>query len=161
MIYRLVTALIPLLLAFNANGDHKADADWSWHILSSGISESRMSLYRRDRLIGIYNFSCDLTDASEGDRVEKNASLNLVRLDTHPDGLLLITCQAGAHAQQVAIIDLASKSNQPVFAKTGSFIADWELQDGELWIRYDRPCDTGPTVECPDGFETIFTRFPE
>lgn len=144
----------------NANADHKADALWSWHIVSAGLDESRISIHRRDQLLGIYNLSCDLTDINEGPRIENGASLNLVQIDSHPEGLLLITCNLGAHSQQVAIIDLASKSSQPAFIATGSYFADWELQDGELWIRYDRPCDGGPSAECPDGYETVYEQYP-
>jgi hypothetical protein len=128
--------------------------------LSGGISESRMSIYRRDLPFGIFNFSCDLTDAGEEKTNESNASINLVQLDSRPDGLLVVTCNVGAHSQQVNIIDLSSTSNLPAFSKTGSYIADWEIQDGELWIRYDQPCETGVSVECPDGFETIFVQYP-
>jgi hypothetical protein len=145
----------------NANADHKVDAPWSWHIVSAGLDESRISVHRHDQLLGIFNLSCDLTDLNEGPRIVNNASLNLVQIDSHPDGLLLITCNLGAHSQQVAIIDLAGKSNQPVFSKTGSYYADWEIQDGELWLRYDQPCGAGISVECPDGFETIFVQFPD
>jgi hypothetical protein len=35
------------------------------------------------------------------------------------------------------------------------------LQDGELWIAYDEPCDVGPTADCPDGFKTTLVQFPE
>ena len=135
-------------------------AELSCHVLSGGVSESRILIYRRDQLSGIFNFSCDLTDTSEGNSNESNVSLNLVQLDSRPDGLLVITCNVGAHSQQVNIIDLASTSNLPAFSKTGSYIADWEMQDGELWIRYDQPCATGISVECPDGFETIFVQYP-
>jgi hypothetical protein len=151
----LISIFCPCVIA-----DHKPDADWSWHVLSGGISESRMSIYRRDQPFGIFNFSCDLTDAGEGDSSESNASVNLVQLESRPDGLLVITCNVGAHSQQVNIIDLSSTSNLPAFSKTGSYIADWEIQDGELWIRYDQPCETGVSVECPDGFETIFLQYP-
>jgi hypothetical protein len=119
-----------------------------------------VSIYKRDRLLGIYNFSCDLTDAGEGDNGDSNARLNLVKLDSNPEGLLLITCNVGAHSQQINIIDLARKSNLPVFSETGSYMADWEIQDGELWLSYDQPCETGISVECPDGFETIFVQYP-
>jgi len=145
----------------SVNADHKADAPWSWHIVSAGLDESRISVHRRDQLFGIFNLSCDLTDLKEGPRIENNASLNLVQTDSHPEGLLLITCNVGAHSQQVAIIDLNSKSNEPVFTETGSYFADWELQDGELWIRYDQPCPEGVSVDCPDGFETIYVQYPE
>jgi hypothetical protein len=43
---------------------------------------------------------------------------------------------------------------------TGSYSASWEIQDGELWIGYDEPCDSGPTVDCPDGYKTVFLRYP-
>jgi hypothetical protein len=154
--------LVLLLAAcvVNVNADHKADAPWSWHIVSAGLDESRISVYRRDQLLGIYNLSCDLTDLNEGPRIENNASLNLVQIESRPQGLLLITCNLGAHSQQVAIIDLASKSNQPVFSISGSYFADWELEDGKLWIRYDRPCDGGLSAECPDGFETVYVQYP-
>ena len=159
MKYRYLALLISVFCA-GANADHKPDADWSWHVLSGGISESRVWIYRRDKPFAIFNFSCDLTDAVEGENSEGNASLNLVRPDARPDGLLVITCNAGAHSQQVNIIDLSSTSKLPAFSKTGSYIADWEIQDGELWIRYDQPCETGVSVECPDGFETVFEQFP-
>lgn len=151
--------VIALLLIAPAVADHSNHADWSWHVLSSGISESRVSIYRLDQPIGIFNFSCDLTDADN--ETYNGTGMKLVRLDSHPEGLLLVTCNAGAHSQQVAIIDLASKSNQPVLTRTGSYFASWELQQGELWISYDQPCAAGIGAECPNGFETIFDRYPE
>jgi hypothetical protein len=153
-------ALLICAFSLNAAADHRPQADWSWHVLSSGISESRMSLYKRDLLFGIFNFSCDLTDAGAGDNTDSNASLDLVKIDSNPEGLLVITCNVGAHSQQLNIIDLAKKASQPVFSKTGSYIAGWEIQDGELWLSYDQPCESGISVECPDGFETIFEQYP-
>jgi hypothetical protein len=154
-------ALLLCACCVAVNADHKSDADWSWHILSAGLDESRISIYRRDQLLGIFNLSCDLSETREGPAIEDGASLNLVRLDSHPQGLLLITCNVGAHSQQVVIIDLAVKSNQPAFSETGSYFAGWEIQDGELWIGYDQPCEGGAGVECPDGFETIFVQYPD
>ena len=144
-----------------AGADHQPDAHWSWHVLSAGADESRLSVYRGSTPLGIYDISCDLTDAREGERVEDSASLNLVRPVSNPEGLLVINCNVGAHSQLITIIDLTRKSKQPVFTATGSYSATWEIQDGELWIGYDEPCDTGPTVECPDGFETVFVQYPE
>lgn len=154
--------LVLLSTAFgcNAFADHKSGADWSWHVLSGGIGESRVAIYERDQLLGIFNFSCDLTDADDGSSNDSNASLKLVQIDARPKGLLLISCNVGAHSQQVNIIDLASTSNLPDFSITGSYVADWEIQDGELWIRYDQPCATGVSVECPDGFETLYRQYP-
>lgn len=157
----------PVLLLFLlswcalAGADHQPDAHWSWHVVSAGADESRLSVYRGSTPLGIYDISCDLTDAREGERVEDEASLNLVRPISSPEGLLVISCNVGAHSQMITIIDLTRKSKQSVFTATGSYSATWEIQDGELWIGYDEPCDTGPTVDCPDGFETVFVQYPE
>jgi len=72
----------------------------------------------------------------------------------------VITCNVGAHSQQVNIIDLTKNPGHPIFSKTGSYVAGWEIQDGELWLSYDQPCETGLSVECPDGFEAIFEQYP-
>lgn len=112
-------------------------------------------------MFGIYNLACDLTDASEGEPVNGSASLSVVKPDSNPEGLLVNSCNVGAHSQQIAIIDLARGSKQAAFSATGSYSASWEIQDGELWLGYDEPCDTGPTVDCPDGFQTTFVQYPQ
>ena len=149
-----------LLFHHGLQADHKPDAPWSWHIVSGGSDESRISIYRRDTLIGIYDFTCDMTDATQGTQNENGPTINLVEPDASPAGLLITTCNVGAHSRQISVIDLTRKSKQPVFSRTGSYFADWELQDGELWISYDQPCETGPTVDCPDGYETQFVKYP-
>jgi len=155
--------IILMLLVFftTAQADHRPGYEWSWHILSAGSDESRLSIYQRDQLFGIYDIPCDLTGASEGEPVNDKPSLNVVKTDLNPEGLLVISCNVGAHSQQIVIIDLARGSKKPAFSATGSYSASWEIQDGELWIGYDEPCDTGPTVDCPDGFETTFVQYPE
>ena len=154
--------LAPLLLALasNALADHTIGTTWSWHLLSAGLDESRVAIYDKKALIGIFDFSCDLTAEGEGDMRENGASLELVHPDSNPEGLLVVTCDLGAHSQYIAIVDPNHKTHRPVFAETGSYFAKWELQDGALWISYDRPCETGPSVECPDGFETVFVPYP-
>jgi len=156
-------AIAILILAWCAvaSADHKPDAQWSWHVQSAGADESLLSVFRRDQMLGIYDIDCDLTDLGEGERVDGNASLNLVKPYLRPEGLLVISCNVGAHSQQITIIDLVRKSRRPAFSATGSFSASWEIKDGELWIGYDEPCDTGPTVECPEGFTMIFVQYPE
>ena len=126
-----------------------------------GSDESRLSIYQRDKLLGIYDLSCDLTDVGEGSYSDNGASLDLVRPESNPEGLLVVGCNVGAHSRQITIIDLTRQSKEPVFSATGSYTASWEIQDGELWIGYDEPCDTGPTVECPDGYETRFVQYPD
>ena len=116
-------------------------------------------MYQRDQLFGIYNLECDITGAVNGDD-DSGASLDLVKTVDRPDGLLIVSCNVGAHSQQVAIIDLGLRSARPAFSVTGSYSARWEVQEGELWIGYDEPCDTGPSVECPDGFVTTFVQYP-
>jgi hypothetical protein len=154
-------AILLLTWCSVVSADHKPDAPWSWHLQSAGADESLLSVYRRDHLLGIYDIDCDLTDVIEGEPVDDGASLNLVKPDSRPEGLLVISCNVGAHSQQVTIIDLARKATRPAFTATGSYTASWEIQDGELWIGYDEPCDTGPTVDCPDGFATKFVPYPD
>ena len=154
--------LLLLMLSFSltAGADHSPDAEWSWHVVSAGSDESRLSVYRGKQMFGIYNIACDLTDASDGESLDGNASLNLVKPESRPRGLLIVGCNVGAHSQQIEIIDLDRKSSQVAFSVTGSYAASWELQDGELWIEFDEPCDTGPTVDCPDGFATRYVQYP-
>jgi len=152
--------LILLVMAGGVLADHDTGATWSWHVVSGGLDESRVAIYNQREMIGIFDFSCDLTAVGEGDMGETDASLNLVQPESNPGGLLVVTCNVGAHSQYIAIVDPTSKSNQPVFAETGSYFVKWELENGELWISYDHPCATGVSVECPDGFETVFVQYP-
>lgn len=156
----LIAAILSVSIVTGAGADHKSGAAWAWHVVAAGLDESRVALYRQQELIGIFNFSCDLTGAVDGETEENGVSMLLVKPDTHPEGLLVLKCNVGAHSQHLAIIDPALKAGQVVFTETGSYFADWELQDGELWISHDQPCETGPSVGCPDGYETIFERYP-
>ena len=113
-------AFLLLVWCALASAAHKPDAQWSWHVQSAGGDESLLSVYQRDHLLGIYDIDCDLTDLGEGERVDGNASLNLVRPDSRAEGLLVVICNVGAHSQQVTIIDFARKSTRPAFTATGS-----------------------------------------
>jgi len=157
---RLASLVVLLACCGSAVADHDTGASLSWHVLSGGLDESRIAIYRQRELVGIFDFACDLTAAADGNPQENGASLNLVQPESNPEGLLIVTCNVGAHSQHIAVIDPTSKSNQPVLARTGSYFADWEIQDGELWISYDQACDTGPTIDCPDGFATVFVQYP-
>jgi len=149
-----------LVFCATVNADHKPDAEWSWHVQSAGADESRLAVHQRDQRFGIYDLDCDLGDVTEGESGDDNARLQLLSLPSGPQELLIISCNVGAHSQQITIFDLARKSKQPVFSATGSYSASWEVQDGELWIGYDEPCDTGPSVDCPDGYITTFVQYP-
>lgn len=140
------------------NADHDSGAPLSWHVMSAGLDESRVAIYREKTLVGIFDFACDLTVAEKPE--DDGNVLQLVYPASNPRGLLIVTCNVGAHSQYIAIVDPAKKSHKPAFSRTGSYFASWEIQDGELWISFDQACDTGPTVECPDGFETIFVQYP-
>ncbi len=152
--------LLTLVCAGAASADHDTGASWSWHVLSGGLDESRVAIYRKQGLLGIYNFSCDLTAAFDTDMNAEGASLQLVKPASNPDGLLIVTCNVGAHSQYIAIVDPDNKSSQPAFHRSGSYFVKWEIEDGELWISYDRACSGGPSVDCPDGFETVFEQYP-
>ncbi len=148
------------LVAVAAGAEHADKDGLSWHALASGIGESRIAIHDGERMIGIYDLDCDLTIPPEQDPREGGASLEMTHPDSHPLGLLLITCDIGAHSQLLSIIDPRVKSKRPVYSREGSYFVTWELQDGELWISYDRPCAGGESSVCPDGFETLFEPFP-
>ena len=154
----LIAALLPALLAVT-RADHAADADLSWHLLSAGLDESRVSVYRRDSLVGIFNLPCDLAGIDDAQRAE-GVDLVVVRFAARPRGVLIIVCNIGAHSQMLTIIDPEKKSPRPAYQRSGSYFARWEIQDGELWITYDRACTGGVSVDCPDGFETLFEAYP-
>ena len=140
--------------------EHRDAGGLSWHALSSGIGASRIAIYDGRKMIGIYDLDCDLTIPPQQDPREGGATLETVAPDSHPHGLLLITCDLGAHSQLLSIIDPRVKGKRPVYSRDGSYFVAWELQDGELWISYDRPCAGGESSVCPDGFETLFEPFP-
>ena len=147
------------LLAFAAAAEHAGHEGWRWHALAGGIDQSRIAIYNDEQLLGIYDLDCDLTIPPEPDPREGGATLELVRPDSHPRGVLILVCDLGAHSQMLAIIDPQVRSKRPVYSRSGSYFVAWELQDGELWISYDRPCNGGESAQCPDGFETLFEAF--
>ena len=150
------------LAAFLAGGiaANQDGGELSWHTVSSGIGESRIAIYDGERMIGIYDLECDLTVLPEPDPREGGATLEMAYPDSHRQGLLLVTCDVGAHSQLLSIIDPRVRSRRPAYSRGGSYFVSWELQDGELWISYDRPCAGGVSSACPDGFETLFEPFP-
>ncbi len=152
-------SLLMLMLAGSLSAAHDAGSDLSWHLLSAGLDESRVSVYRQDTLIGIFNLPCDLTGADAA-QTDNGVEIAVVRISARPQGLLVIRCNVGAHAQMLSIIDPSNKSTTPTYQVSGSYFARWEVENDELWIEYDRACDTGVSVECPDGFETRFEAYP-
>jgi hypothetical protein len=111
--------LLGIAISGVALADHEDGAQWSWHVFSGGLDESRVSIYRQKNLIGIFNFSCDLTTAVDGEMPDADASLQLVKPASNPEGLLVVTCNVGAHSQHIAIVDPASKSHRTVFERSG------------------------------------------
>ena len=156
---RLAVPFVLGLFAAGSLADHSAGG-LAWHALSSGIGESRIAIYDGRQMIGIYDLDCDLTIPPEEDPREGGATLEMAYPDSHPHGLLLITCDLGAHSQLLSIIDPRVRSRRPVYSRGGSYFVSWELQDGELWISYDRPCAGGESSACPSGFETLFEPLP-
>lgn len=132
----------------------------SWQLESSGIFESRLAVYQFEQVLGIYSIDCDLTDANAGAGDMDYAKINVAGFEARPAGVLIVICSVGAHSQQLSIIDPQHEPGEVAYSVTGSYTASWELQDGELWLGFDEPCDTGPTVECPDGFANTFVQYP-
>jgi hypothetical protein len=61
--------MYPILLlacSVTVSADHKPDADWSWHLQSSGTDATRLVVYQRDQRFGIYDLDFDPGDVTEG-----------------------------------------------------------------------------------------------
>ncbi len=151
--------ILLMALAGSLAADHDSDSKLSWHLLSAGLDESRLSVHRQEALVGIFNLPCDLTGIGSA-QSEDGIDIAVVDIPARPQGLLVIRCNVGAHAQMLSIIDPSNKSTAPAWQRSGSFFARWEIEDDELWLEYDRACETGVSIECPDGFETRFESYP-
>ena len=72
MIILVQVLLLSLVLTSGAMANHDSGASLSWHVLSGGLDESRVAIYRKQDLVGIYNFSCDLT-AADSHKLQEEA----------------------------------------------------------------------------------------
>ncbi len=141
-----------------------AGADgWSWAIESAGFGGSRIAVKSGNIVRARYEVECDLSARDVGDVDEPEdvaPSVDRVRPDSHPAGLLAVVCPVGAHSARLSFFDPLVDSTQPVFTRTGSFFAHWELRKGGLWAIYDQPCEAKHPGACEIPFETVELPWP-
>jgi hypothetical protein len=128
--------------------------DWAWQLESATVFESVIAIQQADGKITRHHFQCDLTDALN-EETEMSSTIKTVTPTSHPDGVLVVTCYRGAHAEMIAIVD--PSEDKIVYKKIGSYFVDWYLENGKIIIDYDTPCPetksenkTGEKVKADD-----------
>ena len=134
---------------------------WSWQLDRAGFDESQISIHQQDQAIASYTIECDLSDANTEVDDEEMPSVDKVITSEHPNGLLAVVCNIGAHSKEVLLFDPLSNSEQAVYTKTGSYYADWKLKEDALWIIHDQPCTQADESNCDAPFEQVEFPLPD
>lgn len=132
----------------------------SWRLDQGGLYESKVSVYQSDEKLASYTVGCDLSDATsfeyfnehteEGDA--EQATVDIVQIKAHKKGVLIVRCVIGAHSQMVEVYDPFSTEEEAFYSRSGSYYAEWELRDHELWVKYDQRCSEEDETQCDDAF---------
>jgi len=150
----LLACLILLVTGFVSAEQNKIK--WSWKIERAEFYDSVISITSDNHELKHYQFACDLSDAlPEPINDETSATINIVHTEAKPNGLLVITCNVGAHSERIVVIDPLNDEPDALFVKTGSYFVDWRVGDGELLIRYDEPCKPAESKSCDVPFSTV------
>jgi hypothetical protein len=117
----------------------------SWNLLSSDMRSSKIAIYRDKQPIAEYMLNCDVSESLVPNSTQLHGEMNTVGLvitPSSPHGFVITSCRFGAHSKQLAIYDLKSKRQDPVWKKTGSYFAEWSINENyELVLSYDKPCN--------------------
>lgn len=117
----------------------------SWHLISSDIDSSKVAVHRDNQRIAKFELNCDVKEALNFSPDDVDGEVNRVGLivtPSNPQGFVISSCRFGAHSKKLSVYDLKSAGQEPVWEKTGSYFAEWSLNDNyELVLSYDRPCD--------------------
>ncbi|WP_290702123.1 hypothetical protein [Amphritea sp.] len=117
----------------------------SWNLLSSDIDSSNIQVVRANQVVATYVLNCDLSEALTPDPEQLDGEMNkigLVVTPSKPKGFVITSCRVGAHSKQLAVYDLESDRQDPVWEKTGSYFGEWSVnQNYDLVLSYDEPCD--------------------
>lgn len=128
----------------------------SWTLLSSNIESSKIAINRDHQVIAEYDLNCDVSESLVTDSDELRGEMNTVGVvvtPSNPKGFVISSCRFGAHSKQLSVYDLQSKRQDPVWQKTGSYFAEWSINENyELVLSYDKPCYT---ENCNAPFERI------
>lgn len=117
----------------------------NWNLLSSDFESSKIQIHRDQQPIAEYDLNCDVSESLAPNYDQLPGELNTVGLvvtPSNPQGVVISSCRFGAHSKQLAIYDLKSKRQDPVWEKIGSYFAEWSINANyELVLSYDKPCN--------------------
>ena len=135
--------------------------DWSWQLERSSLYESVVSIKQGKESLFEQEFSCDLSDALLQKTDDSTATVEVVVTKSKPKGVLIVTCAVGAHSERIVVLDPFKIEGKKVYEATGSYFADWALQeDGRIMIRYDKPCEDKGDEVCEIPFSTVEPLWP-
>lgn len=117
----------------------------NWNLLSSDFESSKIEIHRDQQVIAEYDLNCDVSESLAPNSEQLSGEMNTVGLavtPSNPQGFVISSCRFGAHSKQLSIYDLKSKRQDPVWEKTGSYFAEWSINENyELVLSYDKPCN--------------------
>ena len=135
--------------------------NWTWTLEQAAMYNSVLSITNENNVVSKFELACNLTDAiNKTKEDETSATISVVLTKTHPKGLLVISCNVGAHSEQIIIINPNQNSDKIVFKKTGSYYVDWKITDQQLVITYDKPCTPYPSKVCENRFTAVKLIWP-
>ena len=133
----------------------------AWDVRSAEYGSSQIDISRGDKTIASYDFDCDLSDVSDVPVGEEDGdmpnSVDVVFVPAIDRAVFLVGCNVGAHSRRFSILDPTRDVSEPVFVRTGLYLAYWEINDNTLWITHDTLCDS---ASCEENHETIVERWP-
>ena len=139
----------------------KERVKWKWQLEHAALYDSVLSITQDEKQISTHEVACDLSSAMSNDiDDEPAATIDIVVTKLKPDGILVVTCTVGAHSEQILIVDPFKDEKYNEFIKIGSYFVDWYVNDGQLWIRYDEPCEIKQNNECDVSFSTMEMSWP-
>lgn len=132
---------------------------WEWQLESSSFYESKIAIRSKGKIIASYEFGCDLNQNQSAllDEDESSATIEKLQLQSGSTSLLIITCNIGAHSQQLSIVEPNTNPHTPIFEKTGSYFVRWKKSEDTIIITYDKPCKETNNKVCEVPFEAIKT----
>lgn len=117
----------------------------SWSLLSSDFEASKIAILRDNKRIAEYEINCNVQEALSPSPDQLDGERNkvgVVATPSKPQGLLITSCRFGAHSKKLSVYDLADDRQSPVWEKTGSYFAEFSVNEySELVLSYDRPCN--------------------
>lgn len=145
--------LFALVFLTGVKADESSDNTWQWKLLKAELYDSEIAIVKKQVKIAHYQLDCDLSEYQNED--EFTPSINKIVNSKQPHGLLIVTCNVGAHAVRLNIFDPHKNTKEPIFSQTGSYLAYWEIESEQLWIIYDTPCTSSKAKQCEAPFEQV------